>query len=406
MRNLEKIVLVDITPTLPTLGNLLGMPSFGIGVIGSILSNTGYQVTIYSDVYKNVSLDVVTSNTPDVVMFGGLRSSLNRISNIALKVKERMPKVPIIVGGEEATTSPENVRKFADYILQFEGDERILQLLEVLQSEGDISGIKGLHYKNQAGEWKHTEKPKRIQKINFQIDPRIYSGLEYLKRNNWLAKQFNLIPSFQRRWFSRYFVLSEWRYLSFPLQTSRGCPYSCSFCPKDALFGGKGYVERKIEDILSDVDSAIEHSGITRFSIVDNLFGFSKEYLRNFCDEVRCHFRGRKNKPTFAALMRADQLIDEETVGLLRNAGFESLSIGMESVNYKTRQQYSNGKRDIKVFETAAKLLSVYGIRFLATFAVGGGEDKKEDIVATVKFAKENNIEQIQLYPLYITLGS
>ncbi|MEK0337624.1 MAG: radical SAM protein [Nitrosopumilus sp.] len=405
MEKLEKIVLIDVSPTLPTLGNLLGMPRFGVGVVGSVLSNAGYQVTIYSDVYKNVSSNLVVSNNPDVVMFGGLRSSLNKISGLSVEVKKQMPKVPIIVGGEEATISPENVRKFADYILQFEGDERILQLVEVLKSEGDLSRIKGLHYKDQAGKWRYTEKPQRMQKINFQIDPRIYSGLEYLKRNNWLAKQFNLVPNFQRRW-SRYSALSEWRYLSFPLQTSRGCPYSCSFCSKDALFGGQGYVERKIEDVLSDVDSVIEYSGITRFSIVDNLFGFSREYLRSFCDEVRCHFRGRKNKPTFAALMRADQLTDEETVKLLRNAGFESLTIGVDSLNYKTRQQYSNGKRDIKIFEVAAKLLLVYGIRAVATFAVGGGEDKKEDIVATVEFAKKNNVEQIQLYPFYITRGS
>lgn len=402
--NLERIVLVDITSTKPTLGDLIGMPHFGIGVIGSVLSKADYDVTIYSDAYQDVTSDLIVSSHPGVVMFGVLRSSLNQINELALNVRQQLPKVQIIVGGEEATISPENIMGFADYILQFEGDKRVLKLVEVLKSGGDLSQIKGLQYKNN-GEWKSTEKSQRIKEIDFQINPSIYSGLRDFKQNNWIAKQFNLVPIFGRKGINKY-LPSQWRYLSFPLQTSRGCPHHCSFCSKDALFGGPGYFTRKIENVLSDVEAVMKHSGISRFSIVDNIFGYYPEYLHDFCVAVEQRYQRRKIKPKFSALMRADQFTNEGVIRLLHNAGFESVSIGVESVNTQTRQHYSNDKSEIKLFETAARLLSDYKIRMVATFAVGGGEDTKEDIASTINFARQNNIKQIHLYPFYVTKGT
>ncbi|MBR9691664.1 B12-binding domain-containing radical SAM protein [Candidatus Woesearchaeota archaeon] len=384
---LEKIVLVELDSDLPSLGKLLAMPRYGITAIGSILDEAGYDVKVLCDVYGKVSIEEILSENPDYILFNGIKTSIDRVRAMANEVRAKTDS-PIIIGGEEATTSPENVQDFADYVVLHEGDKTILDLIKALKSGGEFSKIKGIMYKKSGG-WVYTGKPERIEEINHHLNPEIFRGLKDIKKG-FLAKWLNI---------------SGLRLISFPIQTSRGCPYECSFCSKDAQFGKKGYFERDIGDVIEDIDRVMEYSGITEFAIVDNLFGYSKEYAKEFFERVIAYFE--KPKPRFSALMRADQFkgFSDENISLMKKAGFKSVNLGMESINQKTLDQYDKGEV-VGDYDAAVKRLDAHDIAVLGSFAVGGGEDRLADVYGIVNFARRLKMRQIHLYPFSITPGT
>lgn len=390
--NLEKIILIELDLDLPNFGQLLAMPRFGITAIGSVLNKAGYKTKVLCDVYEKVSVDNVFSENPKYVMFNGIRASIDKVRLMSKTIKRKNQQIPIIIGGEEATMSPEKIKDFADYIVLYEGDKTVLDLISFLELGKDLSKIKGIMYKNSRGTWITTEKPERIKEINYSLNPTIFKGLKNFGRRNLLARKFNLTK--------------DLRYIRFPIQTSRGCKFTCSFCSKDSLFGRLGYFERDVSDVITDIDRIMEYSGITRFSIVDNLFGGSKDYSKRFSKEIISHYEKRDIRPKFSALMRADQFdnksLSDEDISLMEIAGFENICIGMESINQKTLEQY-NKKTEISKYKNAIERLSSHNINVIGTFAVGGGEDCKKDISAIVKFAKEQNLKQIHLYAFSIT---
>ena len=390
--DLEKIVLVELDSDLPNFGQLLAMPRFGITAIGSILNKAGYKTKVLSDVYGKVSVDDIFSENPKYIMFNGIRASINKVRSMSNTIKRKNQQIPIIMGGEGATIYPEKIKEFADYIVLYEGDKTILNLISSLELGKDLSKINGIMYKNSRENWITTKKPERIKEINYSLNPSIFKGLKNFGRKNLLARKINLTP--------------DLRFIRFPIQTSRGCEFTCSFCSKDSLFGGSGYFERDIGKVITDIDRIMEYSGITRFSIVDNLFGGSKDYLKRFFREIISHYEKGNIKPKFSALMRADQFdnktLNDGEISLMRTAGFENICIGMESINKKTLEQY-NKKIEISKYTNAIRRLSSHNINVIGTFGVGGGEDCKKDISATVKFAKRRSLKQIHLYAFSIT---
>ena len=93
------------------------------------------------------------------------------------------------------------------------------------------------------------------------------------------------------------------------------------------------------------MDSVIEHNGTNYFTIVDNLFGGNTEHGVEFFEKVIEHYSDESAKPGFTVLMRADQFgkkgFNDEEMHLMKEAGVNRISIGMESVNDEQASMHS-----------------------------------------------------------------
>lgn len=107
------------------------------------------------------------------------------------------------------------------------------------------------------------------------------------------------------------------------METSRGCPYSCSFCAKDN-FRNK-YRKRPLNVILEELDALLE-SGIEYLYFVDEIFLPNTELLQALVP------RGIK----FGVQTRID-LWNCEMIDLLGEAGCVSIEAGIESISEEGR---------------------------------------------------------------------
>ncbi len=116
------------------------------------------------------------------------------------------------------------------------------------------------------------------------------------------------------------------RYALGAIQTTRGCPLSCSFCSVTA-FNGARYRQRSIADIVSEFRSITEKRV---FVVDDNLIGTTSAQIGRAKELFRSMAEAKLGKQWFAqtTVNFAD---DEELMRLARAAGCIGVFIGFES---------------------------------------------------------------------------
>jgi radical SAM superfamily enzyme YgiQ (UPF0313 family) len=165
---------------------------------------------------------------------------------------------------------------------------------------------------------------------------------------------------------------------------SRGCPYACDFCYKEAFFqGGKSFYVQAVDDALAEIDRL---PGRHLFFLDDNLFG-NEKFAHALFEGMRGMGRVWQAAGTVNAVLRT---------GLLKKAaesGLRSLFIGFESLNpasLEDQHKYHNLNRD---YELAIQRLQNLGVMINGSFVFGMDHDDESVFDRTVDWAVAHGIE-------------
>lgn len=176
--------------------------------------------------------------------------------------------------------------------------------------------------------------------------------------------------------------------ITLPMLGSRGCPYTCNYCPY--LVNAK-YRVRTPESIVDEIRYLTEKYGIRGIAFRDPNLTFDKERAHQFAELLLRHNLSIR----WGMEARTDRL-DPELVQLLFRSGLRSVEVGIESSNHGMLQR--NGRRAIeksqqeRVIEQCHKL----GIRVIANYTLGLPNDTVEGIRDTIRYAKKLNTFAIQ----------
>jgi len=389
-----KIFLIELSPSVPNLGKFIVMPRYGMLAIASILADrTDYDVSLLFEPYVGkIDIEKIAREEPRYILVNGLTTTADNNERFLSRLRERLGgAVPVIAGGEHVTTFPEDAKRYADYLLAYEGDDTTIPLLMSLEEadpvsrDSMLSQIPGLHYRDLSGAWRFNREPSRVERIDYRYDFSIVPGAESAGR--------------------------RFRQAHIPLQTSRGCKFCCSFCSWIGLYGKSGYFVRPIDDVLHDIVHAIEYTGVRNFVVCDNLFGGDASYTEELMHRILGTFEGRSDKPILTALCRADQFVDgagslpEKTIRMMARGGIANVSLGLESINSQSLIQMRK-KADLQTFYAASECLRRNGIGMLATFVAGFDGDRYEDVVNISEFGERIGLFTIQVYGRGIMPGT
>lgn len=181
--------------------------------------------------------------------------------------------------------------------------------------------------------------------------------------------------------------MSRYQALGFPVSiiTSRGCPNRCIFCLGRRMVGSKprfrdpGRVVDEIEHILG--------YGTTRINIADDLFTADRRRVRALCAEIR------RRGVTFdwSAFARVNT-VDPETLQLMRAAGCDSISFGIESGNPEMLRRVKKGIT-LDQARRAVAWSRQAGLRVHASFMVGLPGESLDTLEQSERFAQGLGIE-------------
>jgi radical SAM superfamily enzyme YgiQ (UPF0313 family) len=363
---MSKIIFIE--PKAPNLHifSLFPLPRLGCLILGTLMKQQGWEVEVYIEEVRKVDLQDV--RTADLVGISTITSTAPRAYALADKIREM--GVPVIMGGPHVTFLAEEALDHADFVIRGEGEHTLLSFIQARESGADYSGIANLSY------WHNSVRlhnPART--IPQDLDAIPHPDLSLLK------------PDHRGR--GRQVI---------PIQTSRGCPFDCSFCSVTGMFGKK-YRFRSTENVMAELKKYNQPRN-SIFFYDDNFAAHHQRAKALMQAMIRERFRFQ-----WTAQVRADITEDEELVRLMKKAGCHTLFIGFESVNPRSLQEMKK-KQTVEGITRAIRILRKYHIHIHGMFVYGFDEDDWQTIKETVKFAKKTKLTSTQFLILTPLPGS
>jgi len=166
------------------------------------------------------------------------------------------------------------------------------------------------------------------------------------------------------------------------LDTSRGCPFACTFCTIINVQGRK-MRERAPEEIADLVRHNYHEHGIDYYFFTDDNFARKKLWRETFEALIRLHQEGIK--VTF--LMQVDLARKpKDFVRLAAEAGCTQVFIGMESVNPENLKVEGKGQNKVEEYVDIIREWHEAGVTVHAGYIIGLPFDTKEQLPRDIRY--------------------
>ncbi|WP_216215541.1 B12-binding domain-containing radical SAM protein [Amycolatopsis aidingensis] len=161
------------------------------------------------------------------------------------------------------------------------------------------------------------------------------------------------------------------------LITSRGCPFSCSFCTVHATVG-KQFRTRSSKNVADEIEHYVKEHGIRRFFVEDDNFTFDIDRVHEICRAIRDRdLDVELHLPNGMTVVK----LDEQLVTDMAGAGFRSLFLGLETTDMARLRKIRKGFTSLRKVRDGAALFTEKGVDVGASLIVGLLGQSAEELV-------------------------
>ncbi|MGA2443084.1 MAG: B12-binding domain-containing radical SAM protein [Tepidisphaeraceae bacterium] len=181
------------------------------------------------------------------------------------------------------------------------------------------------------------------------------------------------------------------RYATMSIQFSRGCPFDCEFCNVTALFGRKPRTKsaRQVIAELNDLYDLGWRGPV--FFVDDNLIGNKKE-LRTTLLPALIEWRKGRRGFAFNTQVSINLADDEPLMGMMADAGFDSVFIGIETPDNDSLLECSKVQNKNRDMVADVKRIQRAGMQVQGGFIVGFDSDRPSIFQRQIDFIQASGI--------------
>ncbi len=367
----QKVAIVDLSATLPAVCSLLLQPRTDILAVGTAAHEAGHEVEVFVDVLNGLPAKRLSEY--DVIAAPVSGPNYNPVKQYFAGLKQINPDATLVAGGPFASVSPNDVLRIADVVVREEGEVTFVELLAALEADAPLDGIPGISFKRNGRVIHNSRRP-------FLSSPGTVQNLDLLIDFKPLSLPAQIIK------YGGIYVGQ--------VVASRGCPFPCSFCYENML-GGTGLRKHAIEPLIADIRQKRDFFNTREFQIADPNFGANpkhcREVLRAIVDaDLGCRF---------TALCRVDIGRRPEILRLMKEAGFRSLALGIETLEDPDLASIEKRQTFAEIVESVARIRAA-GIEVFGLFMLGFDDDTERTPETIVSFCKEHDICGLSMYCL------
>lgn len=255
---------------------------------------------------------------PDVLCFSCYIWNLSYVEELIRELGKIFPSVPIWVGGPEVSYDTKDVLerlKEVTGVIFGEGEKTFLEVVEYYHGKDvKLSEIKGIAYRGEEGQF---------------------------LQNSWReVMDLSEVPFV-------YHDMADFKNKIIYYESSRGCPFSCSYCLSSI---DKCLRFRKLELVEKELQFFIDEK-VPQVKFVDRTFNCNHKHAIAIWKYIKEHDKGITN---FHFEVAAD-LLNEEELKLIESMrpGLIQLEIGVQSTNEQTIREIRRTMR----FEEVARIV-------------------------------------------------
>ena len=320
-----------------------------------------YVEEILQDIYKK---------KPDLIAFSCYIWNIRHIRELVRELRKVLPEVPIWLGGPEASYDAEGLLK--NYpevtgVLVGEGEESFYQLCKF-----------------------YNGKLESLDEVN---------GIAYRKEEKIVVKPYAFVKDLSSLKFA-YEDFQDFEHKIIYYESSRGCPFSCSYCLSSI---DKSVRFRSLEQVKKELQIFID-AKVPQVKFVDRTFNCKVSHAMAIWQYIYEHDNGITN---FHFEVAAD-LITEEELALFAKMrkGLIQLEIGVQSTNEDTICEIRRKMDFDKVAELVTRIKKMGNIHQHLDLIAGLPNEGYESFGKSFDDVFDLQPEQLQLGFLKVLKGS
>ena len=323
---------------------------------------------------------------PDIVGMGCFFSSrFPAVLQAARIVKSIDTKIITVTGGIHPTLMPEKVCAYPelDFAIIGEGEESFVRLLKEFDGSRDFDSVDGLAF-------------KRDGQVVINAKRLFIEDLDAIRLPSWdIFHLERYLDLHEERW-----GLGRGRYA--PVITSRGCPYRCTFCSIHSVMGC-AYRVHSPARVLHEIETLVSRYDVDEISFEDDNLTYDKDRFIQICKGIVEKKIGIKwNTPNGVHVGS----LDEEALAWAKEAGCDSLNLGIESGDDHIRNHViKKGLRHDKIYEVVSACHRL-GIKPNAYFVIAMPGETDSSINKTKKYIKDLRFNNLSLFIATPTPGT
>src|SRR5436305_8006811 len=286
---------------------------------------------------------------------------------LVTKMKEANPKLKIAFVGPHVTTLPErslNECKAIDFVCRREFDYSVVEYA----NGKPLSEIIGISYRDDSGKVVHNADRPDVMDLDSLPD---------------------VVDVYYRDMDVRRYNVPFLLYPFVALYTTRGCPAQCTFCLWPQTLSGHPWRKRSTDAVAREMAKAKEYwPWVKEYFFDDDTFNIQKARTVELCAKL---------KPlnlTWSCTSRVTT--DYETLQAQKEAGCRLLIVGYESGDPQILKNIKKGAT-VERARQFTKDCHKLGLVIHGDFILGLPGETRETIRRTIDFAKELDVETIQV---------
>ncbi|MCK5542119.1 MAG: B12-binding domain-containing radical SAM protein [Desulfobacterales bacterium] len=273
----------------------------------------------------------------------------------AKAIKKFLPNCKIVIGGHHPTQLPKAAMECTqiDYVIRGEGERSMPLLADALKDNTSLDEVFGIVFRRDDGSL-HFSDPFWLKDLTDLPLP----ALELVKQK-----------FYQRNNKGAAIVVS-----------SRGCPMKCSYCAVSASSSYAPFRQRKVDDVIKELESQVETFDIGFIDFEDENLCLKKSWFLSLMGEIQEKFPD-KNFELRAMNGLFPSSIDEDIIQAMKSAGFKTLNLSLGSTSKEQLEKFC--RKDVrKSYENALDLAKKYhlqSVSYIIAAAPGQISDQSVD---------------------------
>ncbi|MBQ6807082.1 MAG: B12-binding domain-containing radical SAM protein [Lachnospiraceae bacterium] len=333
---------------------------------------------ILADIYKR---------KPDVIAISCYIWNWSMVSSLLPELPKVLPEVELWLGGPEVSYNPDELlQKYSMVkgIMIGEGEETFYELTQYYGKSGiKLDEINGIVYRKQ----------EFLGRESSQLSASRKSAEDIVHTQPRELTDISKLPFL-------YEDLGQFENKIIYYESSRGCPYRCSYCLSSI---DKKVRLRNIEIVKKELQFFLDNK-VKQVKFVDRTFNCNHEHAKAIWQYLLEHDNGVTN---FHFEIEADIISEEEMEILAKmRPGLAQMEIGVQTVNPTTLQEIRRTTNTEKLRKVVEKIRAGHNIHVHLDLIAGLPYEDYESFINSFNEVYSMEPEQLQLGFLKILKGA